>query len=66
MKKTTIHRIKKFVSDHLAIVVVVFVALLCAIFALNGTPAEDGSITLDGNNAKIEDYTKDLKAQKKR
>ena len=60
MKKTTIHRIKKFVSDHLAIIVVVFVALLCAIFALNGTPAEDGSITLDGNNAKIEDYTKDF------
>lgn len=58
MKKTTVHRIRRLVSNHLAIFIVAFVALLCATFALCGTPAGDGSITFDGNNAKIEDSTK--------
>lgn len=55
MKKTP--RIKKFVSDNLAIIVVTFVAFLCAAFLFFGTRSENGSITLDGTDAKIEEST---------
>lgn len=51
-------KIKKFLGDHLAVLVLLAVAVLCTTFILAGKPSEDGSITLDGSNAKIEDYTK--------
>ena len=44
-------------ADHLAFYIVLGVAALCTAFLLCGTKAENGSITLDGNNAKIEEYT---------
>ena len=37
--------------------IVLFVGLLCAGFLLCGQPAGDGSITLNGENADIKDYT---------
>jgi len=43
--------------DHLAAFIWLGVAVLCTIFVLCGTRAENGSITLDGSDAKIEEYT---------
>lgn len=56
MKRIT--RIRRFFTDNLAFFIVLFVALLCAGFMFYGTRSEDGSVTLDGQNAQIEDYTK--------
>lgn len=53
----TANKIKNFISNRIALFVVLGVALLCTIFMLCGTKAENGSITLDGNDAKIEEYT---------
>lgn len=50
-------KIKNFLGDHIAFFIVVGVAALCATFLMCGTKAENGSITLDGQNAKIEEYT---------
>lgn len=52
-----VSKIKKFFEDHIAFFIVAFVTALCTIFILCGTRAENGSITLDGNNAKIQEYT---------
>lgn len=52
-----IKKIKKFLQDSLAWLIVLGVAALCATFIMVGTRSENGSITLDGNNAKIEEYT---------
>ena len=50
-------KIKNFVQDCLACIIVLFVAALCATFILCGVKSENGSITLDGGNAQIEEYT---------
>lgn len=50
-------KIKNFFTDNLPFFIVLGVSALCAIFLICGTKAENGSITLDGNNAKIEEYT---------
>ena len=55
MKKKS--KVKAYLQANLAIITVAFVALLCAIFLVLGTPSENGSITLDGNNAKISEAT---------
>ena len=52
-----VSKIRRFFENHIAFFIVAFVAALCTIFILCGTKAENGSITLDGNNAKIEEYT---------
>ncbi len=54
------NKVKKWLSNHIAFFIVLGVALLCTAFILYGTKAENGSITLDGNNAKIEKYTEDF------
>lgn len=51
-------RIKKFLVDFLPALILLGVSLLCAIFMFCGTRSENGYITLDGNDAKIEEYTK--------
>lgn len=51
------NKIKKFFVDYLAWLIVLGVGVLCAIFILCGTKSENGSITLDGKNAQIEEYT---------
>lgn len=50
-------KIKSFLESHIAFYIVLGVAALCTAFMLCGTKAENGSITLDGKNAKIEEYT---------
>lgn len=50
-------KVKKFVTDNLSWLVVLGVGLLCAIFLICGTTSENGSITLDGTDAKIQEYT---------
>ena len=52
-----ISKIKDFIMNRIALFTVLGVAVLCAIFLIVGKPAENGSITLDGKDAKIEEYT---------
>ena len=56
-------RIKKWFSDNLPWLIVLGVGAICFFFIVFGYTAEDGSITLDGNNAKIEQYTEDFKEE---
>lgn len=53
-------RLLNWLSNHIAFWIVLGVALLCWAFIVNGTQAENGGITLDGKNAKIEQYTEDF------
>lgn len=53
-------QVKGFFTDALAGIIVAAVALLCLMFIVCGNRAEDGTITLDGAPAVIEDYTKDF------
>lgn len=55
--KKVLKSLSNFFMDHLAAFIWVGVAVLCAVFILCGTKAENGSITLDGSDAKIEEYT---------
>lgn len=55
-----ISKIWKWLNNHIAFFVIFGVALLCAAFILCGSEADNGSITLDGNNAMIEKYTDDF------
>ena len=50
-------KVKQFLKNNLHWLVVFGVALLCTIFILCGQKSENGSITLDGKDAKIEEYT---------
>lgn len=54
------NQIKNFIIEHLAWLIVAGVAALCVIFILCGKPSENGSITLDGGNAQIDDYTEEF------
>lgn len=55
--KKVLKSLSNFFMDHLAAFIWMGVAVLCVIFILCGTKAENGSITLDGSDAKIEEYT---------
>lgn len=50
-------KISNFIIENLHWFIVGFVALLCTIFIITGTRSESGSITLDGKDAQIEEYT---------
>lgn len=50
-------KISSLIGNHIALWITLGVAALCATFILTGQQAKDGSITLDGQNAKIEKYT---------
>lgn len=54
-KMTT--KLKKLFTSHIAFWVLFGVAILCTIFIICGKPSENGSITLNGQDAKIEEYT---------
>lgn len=56
MAKAT-SKIKDFIMNRIALFTVLGVSLICAIFLIVGKPAENGSITLDGKDAQIEEYT---------
>ena len=50
-------KLTKLFTSHIALFIWLGVALLCTIFIITGTKSENGSITLDGKDAKIEEYT---------
>ena len=50
-------KITKLFTSHIALFIWLGVAILCTTFILAGTKSENGSITLDGKDAKIEEYT---------
>lgn len=50
-------RLSKFVINALPWLILLGVGLLCAIFILCGHKSDNGSITIDGKDAKIEEYT---------
>lgn len=50
-------KIKDFLMNHLALWIWLDVAVLCTLFIIFGTTAEDGTITINGKPAKIEEYT---------
>lgn len=54
------NKIKQALVDYLAWVIVAGVGILCVVFIICGTQSENGSITLDGNDAQIGDYTEDF------
>lgn len=51
------NRIKNFVSNNLASFIWLGVSFICILFMLIGSESENGSITLNGENAKIGEYT---------
>lgn len=53
-------KIKKFIGNYLDVIVVLTVVIISVIFLIVGHKSENGSITLDGGDAKIEDYTKNF------
>lgn len=55
--KKVLKSLSNFFMDHLAAFIWLGVAVLCTIFILCGTKADNGSITLDGKEATIEEYT---------
>lgn len=50
-------KISNWISNHIYLFIWLGVALLCTLFIVFGTKSENGSITLDGKDAKIEEYT---------
>lgn len=59
------NKIANLLANNLALLIVLAFTGLCAGFILLGTPAENGSITLDGKNAKIDKSTEDFIKQAK-
>lgn len=55
-----INKLKKYFSNNIAVLILVAFTAICGTFLVCGTPSEDGSITLDGSNAKIEQSTLDF------
>ena len=55
-----INKHKKCLGNNIAVLVFFIFIAVCGIFLAFGTPSEDGSITLDGNNARIEQSTLDF------
>lgn len=51
-------KVRDFLFKYIPLWIVLGVALICTIFILCGTKTESGYITLDGKDAKIEEYTK--------
>ena len=50
-------KINKFIVNNLHWLIVLSVAVLCALFIILGSQSENGYITLNGKDAKIQDYT---------
>lgn len=52
-----ISKIRNILYNHIALLIWLGVAILCTLFIIFGTKSENGYITLDGKDAKIESYT---------
>lgn len=55
-----INKLKKNLGNNIAFLIFLAFVGVCGIFLAIGTPSEDGSITLDGKNAKIDQSTLDF------
>lgn len=55
-----VNKIKKCLASNITALIFLAFAAISAVFILCGTISEDGSITLDGKNAKIEQSTLDF------
>lgn len=55
-----INKLKKNLGNNIAFLIFLAFVVVCGIFLAIGTPSEDGSITLDGKNAKIDQSTLDF------
>lgn len=49
--------LSKWFSNHIALFIWIGVAILCTLFIVFGEKSENGFITLDGKDARIEEYT---------
>lgn len=49
--------LSKWFSNHIALFIWIGVAILCTLFIIFGKKSENGFITLDGKDARIEEYT---------
>lgn len=56
-RKSMISKIRNILYNHIALLIWLGVAILCTLFIIFGTKSENGYITLDGKDAKIESYT---------
>ena len=56
-RKAMINKIRSILYDHIALLIWIGVAVMCTLFIVFGTKTDNGYITLDGKDAKIEDYT---------
>ena len=52
-----VKKLSNWIMNHLALAIWLGVAFLCSLFIVNGNTSDNGSITLNGQDAKIEDYT---------
>lgn len=52
-----ISKIRNILYNHIALLIWLGVAILCTLFIIFGSKSENGYITLDGKDAKIESYT---------
>lgn len=50
-------KLTKLFTSHIALFIWLGVAFLCTVFMLTGTKSDNGSITLDGKDAEIKEYT---------
>ena len=57
--------VKDYVLNRIALFIVLGVAALCAVFLICGTKSDNGSITIDGKDAKIEQSTEDFISEAK-
>lgn len=56
-RRNKMKKLSNWLGNHIALFIWLGVALLCTLFIIFGTKSENGSITLDGKDAKIEEYT---------
>lgn len=55
-----INKLKKYLGNNIAFLIFLAFVGVCGVFLAIGAPSEDGSITLDGKNAKIDQSTLDF------
>lgn len=55
-----INKLKKNLGNNIAFLIFLAFVGVCGVFLAIGTPSEDGSVTLDGKNAKIDQSTLDF------
>ena len=55
-----INKLKKYLGNNIAVLIFLAFVGVCGVFLAIGAPSEDGSITLDGKNAKIDQSTLDF------